>query len=367
MGTPISLVGVSAAIRAVEEEIEYAARSDAKVLITGESGVGKEIVARLIHERSSRRDGPLVTINCAGFPDSLLESELFGHLKGSFTDAHRNKIGWLEAAKGGTIFMDEVGEMSLRMQAALLRFLETGEIQRVGSDRMSPPIDVRVVTATHQRLAEHVANKTFREDLYYRLNVINISVPPLRERREDVFVLLRHFLAKSAEAIRKPPPTLSAEALRCLTGYEWPGNVRELRNVAERLALRARDGRIDIDDLPPEVLRPHGTVIEPSPALTSKVDTLFRVLITQRRSFWTEVYGPFMSRDLNREEVRALVRRGLEYTNGSYKRLVAAFNMPPDDYKRFLTFLRKHHCHVAYQEFRGMNGHRPDDGIHPAA
>src|SRR5689334_11471571 len=192
----VTMVGVSAAIRDVEEEVDQAARFDAKVLITGESGVGKEIVARLIHERSARSRGPLVTINCAGFPDSLLESELFGHVKGSFTDAHRDKRGWLEAAHGGTIFMDEVGEMSLRMQAMLLRFLETGEIQRVGSDRPLPALDVRVIAATHRNLAQHVADKTFREDLFYRLNVIHIEVPPLRERREDIPLLLAHFLRR---------------------------------------------------------------------------------------------------------------------------------------------------------------------------
>src|ERR1044071_8587708 len=181
MNTSVVMVGNSPAIRDIEEEIQYASRSDAKVLITGESGVGKEIVARLIHQRSNRANGPLVTINCAGFPDSLLESEMFGHVKGSFTDAYRDKRGWLEQAQGGSIFMDEVGEMSLRMQALLLRFLETGEIQRVGSDRRLPSLDVRVITATHRRLVEHIADKTFREDLYYRLNVIHIAVPPLRE------------------------------------------------------------------------------------------------------------------------------------------------------------------------------------------
>src|ERR671915_2563067 len=194
MDKPVVMVGASPAVRGIEEEVHHAARTDAKVLITGESGVGKEIVARLIHTRSNRGSGPLVTINCAGFPDSLLESEMFGHVKGSFTDAYRDKKGWLEQAHGGTIFMDEVGEMSLRMQALMLRFLETGEIQRVGSDRKMPPLDVRVITATHRKLLDHVADKTFREDLYYRLNVIHIAVPPLRERREDVPVLLDHFM-----------------------------------------------------------------------------------------------------------------------------------------------------------------------------
>src|SRR5512145_2156202 len=206
MKNAMTLVGVSAAIRDVEDEINHAARCDAKVLITGESGVGKEIVARLIHERSSRGGGPLVTINCAGFPDSLLESEMFGHVKGSFTDAHRDKRGWLEMAHGGTIFMDEVGEMSLRMQALLLRFLETGEIQRVGADRRLPTLNVRVITATHRRLLDHVADKTFREDLYYRLNVVHIEVPPLRERREDVVVLMNHFLHMFCDSYQLPVP-----------------------------------------------------------------------------------------------------------------------------------------------------------------
>src|SRR5687768_4734050 len=231
MKTAVTMVGVSAAIQNVEDEIDHAARCDAKVLITGESGVGKEVVARLIHDRSSRSRAPLVTINCAGFPDSLLESELFGHLKGSFTDAHRDKRGWLEAAHGGTIFMDEVGEMSLRMQALLLRFLETGEIQRVGSDRRLPPLDVRVITATHRRLIDRIADKTFREDLYYRLNVVHIEVPPLRDRREDIFVLLNHFLGMFAETHRINVPEVTPEALKQLTSYHWPGNVRELRNV----------------------------------------------------------------------------------------------------------------------------------------
>jgi DNA-binding NtrC family response regulator len=358
MTAMVALLGQSAAIKSLECEINSAAGSDAKVLITGESGVGKDIVARLIHERSSRRRVPLVTINCAGFADGLLESELFGHVKGSFTDAHSSKSGWLQAAQGGTIFMDEVGEMSLRMQASLLRFMETGEIQRVGSDRPLPPLDVRVITATHRRLTDHVANKTFREDLYYRLNVINIGVPPLRDHREDVPCLLRHFLALAAESNRVPEPVLTADAVQLLTEYNWPGNVRELINIAERLVLRAIGGRIDVDSLPREVLSPMaGSADVPGgERVPVKVQTLFHLLLARRRSFWLDVYEPFMARDLNREEVRALIRLGLEYTHGSYKMLVTAFNMPPEDYKKFLTFLRKQHCHVPFKQFRVMPG-----------
>ncbi len=300
------MVGISAAIQGVEDEIEHAARCDAKVLITGESGVGKEIVARLIHGRSNRNRGPLVTINCAGIPDSLLESELFGHVKGSFTDAHRDKRGWLESAHGGTIFMDEVGEMSLRMQASLLRFLETGEIQRVGSDRKLPPVDVRVVTATHRRLLDNIVDKTFREDLYYRLNVVHIEVPPLRDRREDIPVLLNHFLHGFAEAYQIVAPEVVADASECLTAYHWPGNVRELRNVAERLILRAREGKITLDALPAEVTRdrkPRETVAVGAVA-TSNSQMLFDRMFSNGASFWSEVYEPFMARDLTRNDVR---------------------------------------------------------------
>ena len=352
----LKLVGNSAAIRAVEEQIELAARSDAKVLITGESGVGKEIVARRIHERSSRRRAPLVTINCAGFPDSLLESQLFGHEKGSFTDAHRDKIGWLQAAQGGTIFMDEVGEMSLRMQASLLRFLETGEIQRVGADRPLPRLDVRVITATHQRLSDRLLDKTFREDLYYRLNVFNISVPPLRERRGDVSDLLHHFLEIAAQSNRTDPPKVAPEAMQRLRDYDWPGNVRELRNLTERLVLRATNGRIDLEALPAEILAPQRCQSGASRTdpINARAEALFQEMLTRRRSFWTEAYEPFIARDLNREEIRALIRLGLEYTRGSYTMLVSAFNMPPQDYKRFLTFLRKQRCHVPFRQFRVM-------------
>src|SRR5215203_2753173 len=300
------MLGTSAEMRAIEREIDVAAGCIAKVLITGESGVGKELVARLIHEGSARCANKFVAINCAGLPDSLLESELFGHVRGSFTGAYRDKKGWLEAGHGGTIFLDEVGEMSVRMQALLLRFLETGEIQRVGSERPLPPLDVRVITATHRRLLDHIADKSFREDLYYRLNVINITVPPLRERREDVFVLMRHFLALASEANRTNTPEVTAEASRCLSEYDWPGNVRELRNVAERLVLRAKNGRIDMDSLPPEVLR-RGHVSTDRPGRPEPMNVtakkLFRRLLEQRGSFWSEVYEPFMARDLTRQDM----------------------------------------------------------------
>src|SRR5688572_2995711 len=193
-----SFVGNSVAIRDVREEIGYAARSDAKVLLTGESGVGKEIVARLVHAQSTRRTAPLVTLNCAGVPETLLESEMFGHVRGSFTGAYRGRMGLFEQANRGTIFLDEVGEMSARMQALLLRFLETGEIQRVGEEGPQPCVDARVIAATNRNLIDCINANEFRQDLYYRLNVIHIRIPALRERRDDIPVLMQHFLSAFA-------------------------------------------------------------------------------------------------------------------------------------------------------------------------
>jgi DNA-binding NtrC family response regulator len=356
MNTPVVMAGISAAIQAIEEDIQHASRSDAKVLITGESGVGKEIVARLIHQRSKRAAGPLVTINCAGFPDSLLETEMFGHMRGSFTDAHRDKRGWLELANGGSIFMDEVGEMSLRMQALLLRFLESGEIQRVGSERVLSAVNVRVIAATNRRLLNRIAEKSFREDLYYRLNVIHVEVPPLRDRVEDIGVLLRHFLREFSSVHRSPEPELTGEALECLNAYRWPGNVRELKNLAERLVLRSRSGRLGVENLPPEVLtgrRPSSMTQQTgTPPSSSVAETLFERMVTGGESFWAAVYEPFLSRDLTRSDLREVVRLGLEQTRGNYKLLTIAFRMPQEDYKRFMGFLRKHQCHLPFRRFR---------------
>ena len=353
--TTTKLIGESAALCDVKLEIECAARSVAKVLITGESGVGKDIAARLIHEQS-RRPGAFVTINCAGVPDTLLESELFGHVRGSFTGAYRDKRGWLDQARGGTIFMDEVGEMSLRMQALLLRFLENGEIQRVGSDRVQVADNVRVISATNLNLIERVADKTFREDLYYRLNVIHICIPPLRERREDVAPLVKHFLDHFGET-HGSRVVVSEQAMDRLVAYGWPGNVRELRNIVERLVIRNR-GVISPADLPPEVtsappLRPSMTVEEaPRKAVA---DGLYQRIVEDGDSFWTVVYEPFMARDLTRGDLRAIIARGLEETRGSYTGLVELFNLSAHDYKRFLNFLRKHECRLPFQRFRAMS------------
>jgi transcriptional regulator with PAS, ATPase and Fis domain len=359
----LQLVGTSPAIEAVREEIGYASKCDAKVLITGESGVGKEVVARLIHASSARRQHPLVTVNCAALTETLLETELFGHVRGSFTGAFRDHPGVLQQAHRGTVFMDEIGETSPRMQGLLLRFLETGEIQRVGSERVDAPVDVRVIAATNRNLMDGVSEKSFREDLYYRLNVIHLQLPPLRDRVQDIGEFLSGFLSLYAEQYGMSTPTVSPEALQGLLSYGWPGNVRELRNVAERLVVRNRNGVIDVRDLPVEILNsgvPRAIAGGPTAAtVRSVVDELVAAMVVDRQSFWSVVYAPFMSRDLTRDDLRAIVRKGLEQTGGNYRTLVELFNMAEDDHKRFVNFLRKHHCHVAYQTFRSADARPP--------
>jgi len=236
-----------------------AAAGESKVLITGESGVGKDLIARTVHIHSPRANGPFIAVNCAGLTETLLESELFGHVKGSFTGAYRDKPGKLQLAHRGTLFLDEVGEMSLRMQALLLRFLETGEIQSVGSHGASGHVNVRVIAATNRNLAERVSAGEFREDLLYRLRVIHVHVPPLRERREDVPILIDHLLKKSQR-----PVTISDEAMQILQRYRWPGNVRELQNVVEQAIWFAERDMIDVGHLP-RGLRNAGEALLPLP------------------------------------------------------------------------------------------------------
>jgi DNA-binding NtrC family response regulator len=344
------ILGTTAAAQALRDEIDCAARSDAKVLITGESGVGKEVVAQLIHRKSARQHAPLVTINCAGIPDTLLASELFGHTRGSFTGAYRDKQGWIEQANRGTIFMDEIGEMSVQMQSLLLRFLENGEIQQVGSERRSTTVDVRVIAATNRRLLERVAAKEFREDLFYRLNVIHIEIPPLRRRAEDIPMMFDHFLRQFAESHRLDVPRLSEEAAAQVAAAEWPGNVRQLRNVAERLVVRSRAGIISAADLPREILS-MSAVACATPSAPPVVEVLFKRMAQDHETFWKVVYEPFMARDLTREDVRTLIQRGLELTRGNYKSLAELFNVPLDS-KRMLNFLRKHECHMPMRDLR---------------
>jgi two-component system response regulator HydG len=247
------MIGASPSFRRMMTLIEQIADSSATALIQGESGTGKELVARTIHERSARRNGPFVAVNCAALPETLLESELFGYEKGAFTGAAARKEGRFELANAGTLFLDEVGDLSLVTQPKILRVLQEGEFERLGGTR-SLQVDVRIVAATNQDVAEMVKEKRFREDLYYRLNVITIRVPPLRERHEDIRVLAQHFLRVYAAKNGRKLDGFSAEAVERLESYAWPGNVRELENLVERSVVLARKDRIDAEDLPEEVM-----------------------------------------------------------------------------------------------------------------
>jgi PAS domain S-box-containing protein len=238
------IVGESAALGLVLAQIEAVARTDATVLVQGESGVGKELVARAIHEQSPRAHQPLVRVNCASVPESLFESEFFGHRKGAFTGAVADREGRFQLADGGTIFLDEIGEVPLTLQSKLLRVLQERQFEPLGDDR-TRTVDVRVIAATNRDLAAEVSAGNFREDLYYRLGVFPLLVPPLREREGDVLLLARHFLAAAATRLGTPEPALSPEAERALVEYDWPGNARELQNVVERAVILATGGRIE--------------------------------------------------------------------------------------------------------------------------
>ena len=323
------------------------AASEGKVLITGESGVGKDLVARHIHAQSRRSTRAFVAVNCAALTDSLLESELFGHVKGSFTGAYRDKPGKLQVAHRGTIFLDEVGEMSLRMQAMLLRFLENGEIQSVGSDGQPTRVDVRVVAATNRNLAELIATGQFREDLMYRLRVIHLEVPPLRQRCEDIRPLVRHFARGTGRFV-----TFTEEAMQLLVRYRWPGNVRELHNVVEQAVLMTDRDVVDVDQLPPPV-RATSPLLVPSRERRRQVaDELYMAIVSGGYSFWDHIYPLFLSRDVTRHDMRELVRHGLATTRGNYRALLKLFGMAPGDYKRFLNFLAAHDCRADFREFR---------------
>jgi DNA-binding NtrC family response regulator len=376
------MIGTSAAMSELRAEIGRVAQSDAKVLITGESGVGKEVVARAINTASPRAHQPFTPVNCAGIPETLLESELFGHVKGSFTGAYRDKPGKLEMSDHGTIFLDEIGEMTLRMQGLLLRFLETGEIQKVGAERVAKVTDVRVITATNRSLRDLINQGQFRADLFYRINVIHIAVPPLRERREDIPLLVEHFLrrftgATTAPAVAtvngnaggnghgngsahasstnrySPVRAISDSAMERLCEYHWPGNVRQVENIIERLVVTGRSEVIEVRDLPHDVLTPSQYGVRPAFERRRTIaDDLFKKLVEEQHSFWQLVYPLYMNREITRANVRELVHKGLQQARGNYKIVLRLFNMETGDYKRFLNFLRKHDCQLPFKEYR---------------
>jgi two-component system NtrC family response regulator len=247
-----NLVGSSEAMRRLYELLELTAPTMSTTLISGETGTGKELVARAIHYNSPRREAPFVTVNCGALPDSLVEAELFGHRKGAFTGADSNRPGKFEAADGGTLFLDEVGEIPLELQPKILRALQTGEIDRIGQDHPSR-IDVRIVAATNSDLEQAVSEGTFRRDLFYRLAVVQITVPPLRERRDDIPLLAQHFLARFSERSRRSGLRFPPEVFALFDRYHWPGNVRELENAVERMVVLSRDDVLSLDALPDQI------------------------------------------------------------------------------------------------------------------
>ena len=249
-GEPPEIIGDSAELEEVKNRVKQVAAGDTTVLLTGESGCGKEVFARLVHTSSPRSDGPFIAINCAAIPDQLLESELFGHEKGAFTGASSRHEGKFELAKGGTIFLDEIGDMDMSLQVKLLRVLQDGEVMRVGGGH-AIPLDVRVVAATNQELAQRIDDGRFREDLYYRLAAFPIHVPPLRERRGDIPALAEHFIQRFSKELNRPIKGLSPETVDTLMSYNWPGNVRELQNCLERSVILATGDTLDTIDLGP--------------------------------------------------------------------------------------------------------------------
>jgi DNA-binding NtrC family response regulator len=278
-GSPVTpLIGDSHGMRRIRGYIARVAASDASVIITGETGTGKEIVAQMVHDRSRRRSGPFVAVNCAAIPDSLIESELFGHERGAFTGAHATRDGQLRHAHGGTLLLDEIGDMGPFAQAKILRALEQRQVIRIGG-RHAMPIDVRVVAATNHDLEADMEGGRFRKDLYFRLNVARIHLPPLRDRREDIPALFRYYMAVSARRRARQPPTVSDAAMRYLTSYQWPGNIRELKNLVEAVFLNDLRDAVTPSDLPDDFRRRAG---DREPVAASERELVVNALLEAR-------------------------------------------------------------------------------------
>lgn len=282
-----NIIGSSPAMQRVFSRITKIIKTDSTVLILGESGTGKELIAKAIHSNGPRRDKPFIAVHCGAIPENLLESELFGHTKGSFTGAIRDKMGKFEAANHGTIFLDEIATLPMHLQIKLLRVLQEQEVERIGSNR-PVKLDVRVISATNVNLEQEVKKGTFRDDLFYRLNVIPVTLPPLRERVEDILPLVRHFLAKYCKEMDRPPMTIAKEALMALEIYQWPGNVRELENVVERTVALTEGEQITLGDLPSTITRAYNEQEEFSARVTSRGVDLVKTIAEIERKMITD-------------------------------------------------------------------------------
>jgi DNA-binding NtrC family response regulator len=321
-----NLVGKSAPMKDVYQLLEQASKLDITVLLNGETGTGKELAARAIHYHSARKERRFVPVNCGALPSELVESELFGHAKGAFTGAVGAKPGLFEEAEGGTIFLDEIGELPLPVQVKLNRVLQEKEIRRVGDNRPTP-VDVRVIAATHRDLKAEVATGRFREDLFYRVNVFPVVLPALRDRREDIPLLASHFLEKHTGALRKDLSGIEADALRALTGYPWPGNVRELENAIERAVAVAKGPKIELRDLPPDVKGTQEGAI-PGEVLAKMP---YREAVDLARDRVSRDYLTVLMREHEGNVTHAAQRAGME--RESLHRLLKRYGIRSDDFK----------------------------------
>jgi Nif-specific regulatory protein len=311
-GGEITIVGKSRIMQEVDQFVEKVSQSDSTVMLLGESGVGKELIAHAIHFNSKRRDKPFITVNCGGLTEEILANELFGHVKGSFTGAIRDQIGKFELAHQGTLFLDEVADMSMKLQTHLLRAVQYGEIQKIGEDKPNRKVNVRIICATNQDMEKLVAERKFRKDLYYRLNVVPLYIPPLRERKEDVQVLVNHFVERFCLKNDLPVKRISPEAMRILQHYDWPGNVRELENIVERVVILTSDMLIQPSHLPQSLM---GVVVPPSVplnggSLQDKISSVELYLIRQclEENGWN-VSGTAKKLGLTRQGLQKKIRK----------------------------------------------------------
>lgn len=321
--------GNSLAIRHVLDTVRKVAATESTVLVQGASGTGKELLAQAIHENSPRRSGPLVRVHCAALSPSLLESELFGHVKGAFTGAHQNRVGRFELANGGTLFLDEIGDISLETQIKLLRVLQTRSFEPVGGTR-TVTVDVRLITATHQNLPKLIAAGRFREDLYYRLNVVNVTLPTLNERKDDVFELALYFLKRSSQSASKSISSIDADAMDALLRYPWPGNIRELENVIERAVVMCEGSQITVQELPAEIRQPRSGSLgtrDTMPGLNSGVNPTEKVLHVPTDVI-SEVRRKTTSRSLDESDETAQLRRALDDCHGNKADAARLLGMP---------------------------------------
>lgn len=328
---PENLIGKSKAIFEVKAFIKEVARSDQPVLLLGETGVGKELVACLIHARSGRKGGTFVPINIANIPENLLESEFFGCKKGAFTDAKEDRVGLLETAGMGTVFLDEIAECSPSLQAKLLRVSETCEIKRLGDNNIRKVV-ARFIFATNSELEKEMQTGRFRKDLYYRISAYELWIPPLRERKEDIHLLANHFLRK----IRIKGKNISEGALNKLLSYSFPGNIRELKHIITRAYYRSQGKEIQEGNI---IIKPQKKEEE-----INIPKRLYQEMREGGKNFWETVHEPFLRRDLKRGEVKEIINLGLSESGGSFKRLLPLLNLSPNkkEYKRFMKFLSTH-------------------------